>query len=365
MNGKFKNICKFFLPKILRVKIYNLYSIIRRIFSTDIDYGKKVSFGKLNPHKIFYIISTGPDVDKWGVLTTWIMLMPHVAFSYNKGFVPILDLKNSTNLDGILDSENIGKINAWNLYFKQPQYDYTLDEIRQSKKVILANNRVPDFIWEKDILNANLPLNEKNFLFWRILYEYCPLSDDIINYAEKLKMLLFPQNKKVLAVSYRRSFEWHHYVKSEFVPEGSHLIRGTLNDILKEIDSKLKEYNYEYFFFTSDDRESYVAVKDKFGNKCIFTERPVVHFFENGKPLPKNDINSRIVEFGKRKNDIYLRSKEYLADVYLLSQCDSFLSCGSSADFMAYLINNKKYEHFVQIKGEGDTKIHASDLEKK
>lgn len=362
MTNIIKGVYRKIIPAKFRKKIFTFRMRIRRFFTLGNGYGKKVSFGKQNPHKIFYVIRT--EADKWGALTTWIMLMPHIAFALRKGFVPIFDLKNTTNLAMLLDSENVGKINAWDLFFKQPQYDYTLDEIMHSKKIILANNGIPGFEWKKDILNANLPLSDEDFNFWRHMYEYCPLADDVMNYANEVKNNLFPQNEKVLAVSYRRSFEWHHYVKTEFVPYGSHLVRGMLGDILKEIDSKLNEYNYEYFFFTSDDRESYVAVKEKFGDKCICTERPVAHFFENGNPLPKDDVASRIVEYGKRKNDVYLRAKEYLADVYLLSQCDSFLSCGSSADFMAYIINNKKYEHFVQIKGEGETKTHASDSEK-
>ena len=246
------------------------------------------------------------------------------------------------------------------LYFKQPQNKYTLDEILQSKKIIIASDSIPDFTWKQSILNANLPLSEDDFLYWKKLYDQCPLADDIIRYAEFIKSELFPKNQKILAISHRRSFEWHHYVRSEFVLAGSHLIRGTLQSVLYEIESKLKEYNYEYFFFTSDDRESYTAVQEKFGDKCLFTNRPIGHFFKNGKSLPKDDAASHCVEFNKHEKDVYLRAKEYLADMYLLSQCDSFLSCGSSADFLAYIINDKKYEHFFQIKGEGDTHTHEN-----
>ena len=358
-----KSVYRKIFPARLREIIFTFRAKIRCILNLDNSYGEKVSFGKQNPNKTFYVIRT--QADKWGALTTWIMLMPHVAFAFRKGYIPIFDLKNTINLAGILDSENVGKINAWDLYFNQPQYNYSLDEIMQSKKVILANQGIPEFEWKKNILNANLPLCEEDFNFWRQMYEYCPFSDDIIKYAEGIKNKLFPKDEKVLAVSYRRSFEWHHYVKSDFVPAGSHLIRGTLDFILQEIDSRLRESNYEYFFFTSDDRESYTVVKEKFGKRCLYTERPLCHFFKNGKPISIEEDSSMFVEFNKRKNDVYIRAKEYLADVYLISQCDSFLSCGSSADFMAYIINNKKYEHFVQIKGEGDTKTHASDSEKK
>ena len=60
---------------------------IRQLFKNDNGYGKKLTLGEKNPYKTFYVIRT--EAEKWGALTTWIMLMPHVAFSLKKGFIPI------------------------------------------------------------------------------------------------------------------------------------------------------------------------------------------------------------------------------------------------------------------------------------
>lgn len=356
---KIKQIIKKNCPK----PLWNLLRLVKHLCTKKkVDIGQRFSFGSLNPHKTFYVIRT--HANNWGALTTWIMIMPHVLFAKKKKFIPMFDFLNVEGLSMLLDKEDERKKNAWDLYFEQPQKQYALEEILHSKKVIITESSCPDWTWTEAILNANLPIDDEQFNIWKKLYEMCPFSSKIISYAEQLKRDLFPKGKKVLAVSYRRSFEWHHYFRTEFVPAGSHLVRGTLSSIIEEVKKELNDYGYEYFFFTVDDREALSVMKETFGEKCIATERAMPHFFENGKPIAKDD-DAKYVEFGKRKKDVYLRAKEYLADVYLCSQCDSFLSCGSSADFMAYLINNKKYEHFVQIKGEGDTKIHAENTEGK
>jgi len=357
---KIKLIIKSICPK----PIWNILRKIKQLCTKEkIDVSQKYSFGKLNPHKTFYVIRT--HANNWGVLTTWIMIMPHVIFAKKKKLIPFFDLQNVNEIGMLIDKEDEGKLNAWNLYFKQPQNEHKLDKILRSKKVIITDCWCPEWSWTEEVLNANLPIDDNQFSIWRSMYEMCPLNEDIISFANKLKEMLFPKGKKILAVSYRRSFEWHHYWRTESTPEGSHLVRGSLSSIVEEIKKELNDYGYEYFFFTVDDREALTVVKEIFGTKCIATERPMPHFFEEGQPIERCDVEKRAVEFGKREKDVYLRAKEYLADVYLCSQCDSFLSCGSSADFMAYLINNKKYEHFVQIKGEGDTKTHGDAAEKK
>ncbi len=358
-----KNFLKKILPQFVWKSLKEIKKNFHKIFRKDDLYRSLFTFGKLNSKKIFYIIRT--HANNWGILTTWIMAMPHVYFAKKKKFIPFFDLKNINEIEMLIDKEDEGKENAWDLYFEQPQKEYKLDEILHSKKVIIMDRGCPEWTWTESILNANLPIDDNQFLVWRSMYEICPFNKDIISYATQLKEILFPKGEKILAVSYRRSFEWHHYWRTESTPEGSHLIRGSLSSIIEEIKKELKDYGYEYFFFTVDDREALTVMKEIFGTKCIATERPMPHFFEDGKPIERSNRYKRELEFYKREKDVYLRGKEYLADVYLCSQCDSFLSCGSSADFMAYIINNKKYEHFVQIKGEGDTKTHASDLEKK
>ena len=66
-------------------------------------------------------------------------------------------------------------------------------------------------------------------------------------------------------------------------------------------------------------------------------------------------------EHNQRGRALFLENKEYLADIYLLAKCNSLLSAGSSGDIMAYIINNKNYEHFSQISAKYDSDTHLDD----
>jgi hypothetical protein len=237
-----------------------------------------------------------------------------------------------------------------------------LENVLKSHRVVYSDFKdCPYYLPSKpDIINGNFPLKDEDFSFWRRMYEICPLNEEIISYAKNVREKIFPSDgKKVLGVSFRRQFERLHYYQLSWLKAGTHLIRATLTDVISIIKEKMVEWNYEYFFFTVDDREALEAIKKEFGAACLYNERPLIHNFKNGIPVRLDDIEESCKEFGRRQNDVYLRGKEYLTDVYLLSCCDSLISLGSSADFFAYIMNNRKYKHILQNNGKGDTEYHS------
>ncbi len=348
---------RFYIWKIRYFIVSNIVFMIKKILPSY----KIVSLGNLNRGKIFYLINFAGD--GWGALSTWAHVMLHVSFARRKGYVPYVDLKNVTNAVLLCDKEDMGKVNCWDLYFKQPQYDYSLDDIMHSRKVIVVKSPpvIPEYARYRNIRTLDLPLNRDDFLWWRSRYLICPFSDAIISYAEELKRKLFPKGEKILAVSYRREFEWQHYHQSTLTPPGTHLIRGGLFDVFSQIKRLLKNYSYKYFFFFVDDREALVSAKKEFGSSCIYLERPLRHFFSSGKIIPMTDLMSVNVEIGLREHDVCLTAKEYLASIYLMSKCNSFLSAGGTSDLLAYLINNNQFENFFQIEGKGDANHHVGE----
>lgn len=338
---KMKKVVKKVLPK-------QILNIIKIFYKKD----NNIEIHKLgirNPKKIFYVIKIFDP--HWGSLSSWLCSMPRVKFALDSGYVPIIDFKNISDFPSmLLDLDKFKKENAWDLYFTQPQIDYSLDDILKSSKVIYSSvkHNIDYSNFSRSVINGNLPLSNIDFLVLKKLYSLCHLNDEIIRTAMNTKNKLFPAEKKVLGVSFRRCFERLHEINSDLTPIGTHIIRLTLKQLLIRIRELLKLYNYDLFFFTTDDRESLTVVKEEFGDKCIYNERPLGHHFENGNPIPKGQEEKMIVEFYKREKDVYLRNIEYLTDVYILSQCDSLLSCGGTADLFAYIINDGKYEHVVQ-----------------
>ena len=125
-----------------------------------------------------------------------------------------------------------------------------------------------------------------------------------------------------------------------------------MSQLLLDVENTLKENNFDYIFFTTDDRESLEKMKEKFGKKCLYTSRRVQHLFEDGKIIVKNTTEETLkaiyIEFEGVKEPVKTRNIEYLTDVYILSKCNSLLARGGSADVFAYIINNDKYEHIYE-----------------
>ncbi len=344
-----------FLKKILKKTI--IYRVLRKIKRQiqktlnkqkySMDYEQPVKLGNLNPDAIFYLIGYYQDDNfkNQGVLSTWLDFMPQVLYGLQKGYIPIIDMKNNWK-PMMLDENNKRNINSWEIYFKQPIQDYDLENVLQSKRVVFAKDRKLPLSY--DIQWANLPLSNEDFNICKRMMKYGNLSDNIINSGDLYIRQNFLGGKKVLGVSFRRCFERLHYFNSKTTPPGTHIVRATLLELLETIKDFLLKFNYDYIFFTSDDRESYDVMQKEFGAKCLFIQRPVGHHFVNNKPLPLNRPDIFTCEFNKRENDCMLRGIEYMTDVYILSKCDSLLAAGGSADLFAYILNDKKYEHVIQ-----------------
>ena len=346
-NAKKRLEKKYFYRILRKIKRCLKFIINKRTYSMN--YEKPIRLGKLNPNTIFYLIGYYQDENfpRQGILSTWLDFMPKILYALEKGYVPIIDMKNNYK-PMMLDENNRGKINAWEIYFKQPFPQYNLNDVLHSKKVIFAKNQGHPLSY--DIQWSNLPLSDSDFKLCQSMIKYEILSDTIIEAGDMFIKKNIPTGKKVLGVSFRREFERLHHFNSEVTPSGTHIVRATLSNLIKDIHASMINLKYDYIFFTADDRESYNALKKEFGDKCVFVQRPVAHHFINNEPVPLDRVNLLSIEYNKRTNDTMLREIEYMTDVYILSKCDSLLAAGGSVDLFAYILNNKQYEHIIQPK---------------
>lgn len=155
--------------------------------------------------------------------------------------------------------------------------------------------------------------------------------------------------------------------------------------IQRAIESVIKQkHNYSYELIVSDDcsTDSTKLIIEKLAKKYpsiikpIFNQRnlgPMKNYYQtlnmcNGKYTLFCDGDDYWQAEKKKKQISFLEentffdfcysemtilnsnNKEYLSDVYLLSQCDSILSCGGTADLFAYIIKDGNYENIIQPK---------------
>ncbi len=339
------------IPQNIRKKVYKIYE-------SYINYKSRYSFikcqfkinkfGKENPKKTFFVIKDSNPYA--GLLSEYFAFMSVINYAELHNFIPIIDLKNYY-MDTICDKENIGKINAWDFYFEQPCKEYSLENVYQSKHVIICPT-----VWSPELKeyhvrkgnNENLielsDIQKQNFSFF---YNKCPLRNEILKHAQFLYNTLFPKNERVLGVSFRRAYERHHYWKDPITPDGTHLVHYTLKTIIPKIKEIMRNDNYKYFFLVCDDREANDEIKNEFNEKCIIFERPLPHYFINNNPIPvdyKDDYNIIFQEFSNDNNGVTNRNIDYLSAIVLLSNCNSILNAGGTADVFASILNNWSYE---------------------
>lgn len=351
-----KEIYKLIINALRKIKYNYIQNRSRKLTIKDL-LKNKASGGKLNRNKKYLLISD--SCKNVGILSGWSHYMTLVNFALKNKLIPILDF--SKNYMPLFMEKNFdGKTNYWDLFFSQPSENYNFDEIKHSKNLYyidyheaMTNHGIflLDYSLFKNSNNDFINQIDKNDLaLAREFYNKCHFTEDIIAKGDSFINEHNFNNKKMLGISFRRCFERLHKLNSDITPEGTHPIKATLEQLIKDIDNIID--NYDAFFFTTDDRESLDVLQKRYGNKCLATGRRLNHQFENGEVIiRKNDEETRkalYIEFENLEEPVKTRNIEYLTDVYILSQCNSLLARGGSADTFAYIINNDKYENIYE-----------------
>ena len=131
-----KTILKIVIPSTIEQKVTNRIRNMRMKKEPVYQIRKKqrVSFGKKNPDKIFYLIRTFHQA--MGPFSCWFHYLDQVEYAISKGYYPVIDLK-TYYMQMWQDFEEKEKINAWETYFEQPLND-NLEDVYQSENVILG-----------------------------------------------------------------------------------------------------------------------------------------------------------------------------------------------------------------------------------
>ena len=118
---------------------------------------------------------------------------------------------------------------------------------------------------------------------------------------------------------------------------------------------KLRKWNCNKIFLATEDINIVRACKNVFGEMCVTLPKGYVNY--DGKTY----INAY---HQNRENDFYLRSKEYLMEMALVSKCNSFVTarCSGAAGVMlmaekfenVYAFNLGKYNMIAMEDFEDD-----------
>ncbi len=281
--------------------------------------------GKLNPDKTFYVCRR---VSRYtGLLSDFLYFLGHVRYARSKGYIPVIDLMTYPNVQ--LYPSEVGKVNGWEYYFKQPCDEngkrYSLNEVYKSKNVILSNGIEPPSR-PKDTIDFLTDLEELEF--WHDIYiSDFEFSDELKCYLEES---LAEVPKSLIGVHARGT----GYRLFTMLGNGDgNNIQPEINNIILEIEEKLKEDTYEGVFLATEDAEYYDFFRKHFGSK-LFTVH--TEYFRKEDVDLKNNTDTDYTT--NRANDKKLRGFEYITAMVAFSRCKYRISGINSGTIFADII---------------------------
>lgn len=267
---------------------------------------KKVSYGKDNPEKKFYVI--GQDDELGGLWWLVNKVLMHLWYSEDNGYIPVVDWQNFKNQYSSEDT--IGKINVWEKFFLQPA-GYSLEDINKSKYVIKSKQSAAPS--NKYYMGQFYNDSERIDLFKRLFEKYVHFTDEVQIYLNnKVKEYLF--ERRVVGVLCRGT----DYVKKR---PSTHPIQPEPEDVIRDVKEVMKNYSCDYVFIATEDLDVLNQFKEEFGEHLLY---------EDQDRLSKSQIedNQWLAKAKKKvlKNvDPFSSGLAYLTSTYILSKCTCFI----------------------------------------
>ena len=283
-----------------------------------------VSYGEENADKTFYVIRRATS--KVGLFSHVLTNIGQLELALNNGYIPVIDMQNNRNT--YLEEDQIGRINAWEMFFEQP-CSYSLKDISESKNVILGCGILPDNL---EYPSEKMLENKDEFFRWHnICRKYLKVNKEIDDEADRLFQQMFG-GERVLGILCRGT----DYVKMK--PHG-HPIQPTPEQMIEQADRIIEEYQCRWIYLATEDEEYYQVFSNYYKDKLKVTRARRCN----------TDGNINDVSY-ERENDKYLKGKEYLINILLLSKCNCFLAGMVNGTWGALLLSDGfEYEKIFNL----------------
>ena len=302
---------------------------------------KKKSYGDKNPDITFYVIRPyyflEPNAliyrNVANLLTQYYYVLQKLSYATEHGYVPVIDWERYGKLPHAEDYPINGTSNSWEYYWTQPS-DYSLEEVYQSKNVILSTQNIGQFGY---IPNCAMtpPFNT----YAKKLVNECPkyltnvhLNDTTQAYVDKAYNDLFPESGRVLGVVVRGSS-----YGNTGTPYHSHPMQVSMGELMKTVHRCMEEWELEKVFFVNEMQELVETMKEEFDDKLIVLPRMRDTFERPADGITKNPMYYD----GNR----YQTNLDYVTEVALLARCTSIIGSMSSGMRTALIWNNNEFEH--------------------
>ncbi|MCR5482414.1 MAG: hypothetical protein K6F52_06430 [Clostridia bacterium] len=282
--------------------------------------------GKLNPQKTFFVCRR---VSRYtGLLSDAILMLGHIDYARKKGYIPVVDMMTYPNVQ--LYDDEVGKINAWEYYFKQPADNdgkrYSLEEVFSSQNVILSDG----------CYCHDMPKDTTEFLKEDSLIDYWSnVWKQNIEYSDKLQGYLcsqlndLPQN---LVGVHARGTGYRKFTKLGSKSGGNH-VQPTVEYVLDQSICMMVENNCDGILLATEDMEYYQRFKEVLGERLYTVDTQFID--ATNIDLQFNLDTAYTTD---RINDKMLRGFEYLAAMVAFSKCRIRISGINSGTIIASIM---------------------------
>ena len=281
---------------------------------------RKVSYGKDNPDKIFYVIRRATC--NVGLFSYVLTNMGLVKEAVEKSYIPVIDMQNNKN--NYLDAEKVGKENAWEYFFEQP-CGYSLTDTMHSHNVILSNGIITE---KNDYPGHEIVNNREKRTEWKKIFnKYFLIKEDIKQETERLYQNMF-QGEKVLGVLCRGTdYLYNHPPNHPVQPEPK-------NVILKATEV-MRKYRCKWIYLATEDENIYQQFYKAFGSSLKVTSA------KRSSDISHSNINDIMM---REEDDRKKIGRNYLINILLLAKCDCLVA-GSVGGTYGALLLTKGYEY--------------------
>lgn len=257
------------------------------------------------------------------------MVLTGIDYAVKNGYIPVVDMQSIPNM--YIEQEDVGLKNSWEFFFAQPA-GYTLDDIKNSKNVYVTNQ----VFFSCLIFGENYEklCDVETLKYWRdITRKYIKVNADILEKAEKNFNDFFSKNDKVLGVFLRGT----DYVK---LSPKDHPIQPGIEIVMEDVAKAMANLGCNKIFLATEDKQIFDKFRERFGYIVQISQQDFIEYKDGFL------ANCKV----SRMNDKYLRGKEYLIAILMLSKCRFLISSIAGGSLgCAMMVQDWDYVHFYNL----------------
>ncbi len=299
-----------FGAEVLAKRVANSINLMSSLFwMSDV-----VSFGEANPDKIFYVIKSPIASSGLVKFMSFLLFFVHVVSEKKEmNVIPVLD----TAIPGDNNQFNDGKYkNVWEMFFK-PVTDYSLDEVYNSKNVIIGMEG-------KMGANPYLMYVEYHSNVGPLMKKYLVLNEELDSYCAGIREGLgIEENAKVLGVIGRGT---------DFNNPGVaalHTLPLDPQGIVDKAREVFEKGGYDLIFLATEDQkvfDTFMASDLKDRTRSVAQKR---YSIDASKEL----LHTKYIEASESgERNGYNEARDYISILEMLRRCDGIVAstdCGA------------------------------------